>query len=172
MFARPAAIMTMSRSTCANQTRTNATAAMAMSRTSVSEAGRDDAEHRGLQDVEGLVDGGHRAERDVRRREDRHHDRAGQDERDARDDPAERSPGEVAHVDRELQRLRPGQDVADAHDPDEPLAIDPPPPLDDALEQHRDLRGRAADVHEAEPEEVAEHFAAGRRAGRLHRRRA
>src|SRR5262249_20748597 len=79
-----------------------------------------------------------------------------QDEEDAGDDPARHAMEQPPDVDRELRRLRPGEQHAVVERVKEPLLANPAPPLDQLAMHDGDLTGRAAERDEAELEPEAE----------------
>src|SRR2546425_8400630 len=66
---------------------------------------------------------------------------------------------EVAHVNRQLQRLRSREHMGEAHDLDEAILGHPVTALDHLIEHHGDLRHRTTDVDEAQHEKVEKHLA-------------
>src|ERR1043165_992631 len=86
--------------------------------------------------------------------QDDHHDSAGNDEGETSEDAAQESSFQVADVDCQLQGFGAWQHVTKAHDMNEAFIREPTPTLYHVVVHHRDLSDGAADVDEAEHQEV------------------
>jgi hypothetical protein len=110
----------------------------------------DDANDGGGEALEDRADPSDVAVRHVRPGEAEDQEERRQDERDAGDQPAERAVEQPPDIDRELLRLRPGQERAVAEGVQEPALADPAPPIHQLVVHQGDLSGRPAEVHEPE----------------------
>lgn len=112
-------------------------------------------DHRGLQAEQDALGGGQAAEPriSVGQREQQQDRRP--DEAEAGDEPAARAVQPPAEIDRELQRLGPGQQHAEIERVGETTLVEPAAPLDHLAVHDRDLPCRPAERDETETEPEA-----------------
>src|SRR5262249_15699735 len=123
------------------------------------DAGRDDPEHGGLENVERIINLRQAPVLNIEPTEKDHDRRARHNKREAGENGAEHFSLKIADVNRELQRFGAGQHVAEGHDLHESIPRKPATLLDHVIEHHRDLRDRAAHVDEAENQKIQKYLA-------------